>query len=334
MQQEEIFQKKLRDYAVKVDEFIEKILAGDQPLALYEASRYLIRTGGKRLRPYLVAKACEIVGGNANDAIPYAAGMEILHNFTLIHDDVMDKDDLRRGAPTVHVKYGIPLAITAGDLLFVKVYESLLKYSPKHLSVNDVLKSIQVVTEAATLLCEGQALDISYPKTADVIENDYIFMVGGKTSALFKACVEIGAIIGGANTEQLVALGKFAWDAGIAFQLVDDILGATANEETLGKPVGSDLKEGKKTLYVIHALSKISIEQRKILTKVLGNCDASIEDLKKAIKLLNETGSIDYTLGKADEYTKNALSQLDTFPDSESKNELKTLVEYFVRRDY
>jgi geranylgeranyl diphosphate synthase type I len=315
MHQEEIFQYKLGQYAVKVDEFIDKILVGDQPPALYEASRYLLKTGGKRLRPYLVAKACEVVGGNADDAIPYAAGLEILHNFTLIHDDVMDNDDLRRGEPTVHAKYGIPMAITAGDLLFVKVYESLLKYSPKHLSPNKVLKSIQIVTEAATLLCEGQALDISYPKTADVIENDYILMVGGKTSALFKACVEIGAIIGGAKTEELAALGKFAWDAGIAFQLIDDFLGATANEGTLGKPVGSDLREGKKTLYVIHALSKTSIEQRKILTKVLGNCNASDEDLKKAIRLLNDTGSIDYTLEKANEYTRNALSQLNIFPD-------------------
>jgi geranylgeranyl diphosphate synthase type I len=331
---ERLIKKGLEEYAIKVDNFIDKLLEGKQPPALYNASRHIIESGGKRLRPYLVAKSCEIVGGNADDAVPYAAGLEVLHNFTLVHDDVMDNDDLRRGTPTVHTIYGIPMAIAAGDLLFSKVFEAFLKHAPGHLTNEEILKSAKMVTEATILLCEGQALDLSYPSTTDVVEADYIFMVGGKTSALFKACAQVGAIVGGATTKQIESLGKFAWDAGISFQLVDDILGVTADENKLGKPIGSDLREGKKTLIIIHALKNANSTQRELITKVLGNHNATKKDIERIILILKEVGSIDYAIKKAERYTKNSLSQLDIFTDSYAKSELQTLVKYFTFREY
>ncbi len=243
---EESISEKLIASASKVDAYIFSLLEDRKPKVLYEASRHIFHAGGKRLRPYLVLKSCELVGGDPGLALPFAAGLEILHNFTLIHDDIMDNDPVRRGAPTIHAKWGAPVAIASGDLLFAKVYQAMYaSYFDGSLPGDRVLDSMKAVTEATIGICEGQVLDVSFPDTGDVSMEDYIFMVGAKTSALFKACAEIGAIVGGANKEDVERLGSFAWDAGIALQIVDDILGVTADEEKLGKPVVSDLREGK-----------------------------------------------------------------------------------------
>jgi geranylgeranyl diphosphate synthase type I len=159
-------------------------------------------------------------------------------------------------------------------------------------------------------------------------------MVGGKTSALFKACAEIGAIVGGGKTRQLKALGKFAWDAGIAFQLMDDYLGATADEKTLGKPVGSDIREGKKTLIIIHALRKAKLRQRDRILDVLGNHNATKQDIAEVHSILRDIGSIDYTLKKAEQYIATAKKHFKTLPESEAKSDLFALIDYFTDRKY
>ncbi|MCW4050594.1 MAG: polyprenyl synthetase family protein [Candidatus Bathyarchaeota archaeon] len=334
MAQDQIIKRKIVENAEKVDSFIVEALKDRKPKILYEASRHLIEAGGKRLRPFLTVKACEAVGGNPADAVPFAAALEILHNFTLVHDDVMDHDNLRRGNPTVHTKYGDAMAILAGDLLFAKVYDIMAKNAPASMSPIKVLSAIRKTTNATLTLCEGQALDISFPDAGDVNSKDYILMVGAKTSALFSACAEVGATVGGASDEQIEALGRFAWDAGIAFQIVDDILGITADEKKLGKPVGSDIREGKKTLIVIHALENATPEQKKVLMSALGVEDASTESIEAAVKTLYDIGSIQSAVKVAEDYTKNALKMLDVIPDNPAKDELKSLVEYFVKRDY
>ncbi len=326
--------KKLVKNAEPVNEFIADILTSRTPDSLYEASRYLISAGGKRLRPYLTVKACEAVGGLAKYAIPFAASLEILHNFTLVHDDVMDNDDLRRGKPTVHKKFGEPMAILAGDLLFAKVYQAVLDHAPPHMSSDEVVLSLAKMTDAIILLCEGQALDISYPKAMDVSEKDYIDMIGGKTSALFMACAEVGALAGRASKAQVAALGKFAWDAGLAFQIVDDILGITADEEKLGKPVGSDIREGKKTLIMIHALANANEEQMKVLKTAVGIHDADKDAIEAVVKTLEEIGSIQYAVDEAEKYTASAFESIKDIPEGPSKKELVDLVNYFVQREY
>lgn len=330
----EEIKKKLVKNAEPVNEFIENILTSRTPETLYEASRYLISAGGKRLRPYLTIKACEAVGGLAKYAVPYAASLEILHNFTLVHDDVMDNDNLRRGKPTVHKQFGEPMAILAGDLLFAKVYQSILDHAPPHMTSDEVVVSLSKMTDAIILLCEGQALDISYPQAMDVTEKDYIDMIGGKTSALFMACAEVGAIAGGANKAKIAAMGKFAWDAGLAFQIVDDILGITADEEKLGKPVGSDIREGKKTLIMIHALENANEDQMKVLKKAVGVADASKEDIEAVVETLKKIGSIQYANEEAEKYTKSAFDSIKIIPDGPAKQDLVDLVNYFVQRDY
>jgi geranylgeranyl diphosphate synthase type I len=326
-------QEKLAENAKPVDRFILNHLKPRKPEILYNASRHLIEAGGKRLRPFLVIKTCEAVGGDKEDAIPFAASVELLHNFTLVHDDVMDNDSLRRGHPTVHTKYGTPIAIAAGDLLFSKVYESIIDYS-ENIDIHRVLSCVKSVTKATVILCEGQVLDLSYPNTENISEDDYIFMVEGKTSALFKACAEVGALVGGASENQVESLGKAWWDAGVAFQLIDDVLGVTADEKTLGKPVGSDIREGKKTLIMIHALNNSNSAQRKKLLKTLGNHSSTKKEISDTMVLLNEIGSIDYTINKAVEYSTSAITSHKGLPESQAKNDLIELIDFFVQRNY
>ena len=326
--------KKLTESAKPVDAFIDEVLTPRRPEALYEASRHLVLAGGKRLRPFLTMKACEAVGGDPKDAIPYAAALEILHNFTLVHDDVMDNDPVRRGAPTVHTRWGVPMAICAGDLLFAKVFETMTIHAPKGLSAKRVNLCIAKATEATIELCEGQVLDVSFPSMGDVTEEDYITMVGGKTGALFRACAEVGAIVGGGKTRQVRALGKFAYEAGVAFQLMDDYLGTTADENTLGKPVGSDIREGKKTLIILHALRRAKPKQREKILAVLGKHSATKQEIEETHKLLGEIGSIDYTLKKSDKYIASAKRRFDALPDTPAKRDLFDLVDYFTARRY
>lgn len=334
MSREDDIKQKLVKNAEPVDEFIESILMSRTPESLYQASRYLISAGGKRLRPYLTIKSCEAVGGLAKSAVPFAASLEILHNFTLVHDDIMDNDELRRGKPTVHKKFGEPMAILAGDLLFAKVYQSVLDHAPAHISSNEVVAALGKMTDAIILLCEGQALDISFPTAMDVTEKDYLDMIGGKTSSLFKACAEVGALAGGASKTQITALGRFAWDAGLAFQIVDDVLGITADEATLGKPVGSDIREGKKTLIMIHALANADKEQMIVLKRAVGVKEASNDDIDAVVKTLGEIGSIQYAKDEAEKYTASAFESIKVIPDGSSKQELIDLVNYFVQREY
>ena len=327
--------EKLRVNASRVNDYIYSLLEPRKPEVLYEASKHIFQAGGKRLRPYLVMNSCEAVGGDPDVALPFAAALEVLHNFTLVHDDIMDNDSLRRGAPTVHIEWGVPIAIAAGDLLFAKVYEAMYHpYLDGVLTGLSVMKCISKVTEATIAICEGQVLDVSYPDTKDVTEDDYIFMVGAKTSALFKACAEIGAIAGGADDDQIERLGSFAWDAGIAFQIADDILGATASEETLGKPVGSDLREGKKTLIIIHALNKATTGDREAILRVMGKDDPSPIDMETAIEALENIGSIDYAKKIAEEHSNNARAMLEPFPETEAKRNLLEMLEYFTSRSY
>ena len=326
--------EELAENAARVDAFMLGELRGDRPAALYEASRHLIEAGGKRLRPYMTVKACEAVGGDPVDAVPYAAALELLHNFTLVHDDVMDHDDLRRGRPTVHVMFGVPMAILAGDLLFAKVYDIMARHAPRGVSPADVVRSFDSTTQATLTLCQGQALDMEFSDANEVSEDDYVFMVGAKTGALFRACAQVGAIVGGGSVEHVEALGRFAWDAGIAFQIVDDVLGLTADEDALGKPVGSDIREGKKTLVVIYALKHSEKQHREALLRALGVEDADDDTIVKAVEALRASGSIQHAKDTAKRYMDSAYVMLERLPDSDAKRDLRALVDYFVKREY
>jgi len=245
----------------------------------------------------------------------------------------MDNDTFRRGVPTVHTQWGLNVAIASGDFLFAKSYEAMTKHSGDVPS-SRIKTCIEILTDSAIAICEGQIQDTAFPDLSKITEKDYISMIGGKTAALFKACAEVGAIIGGGDQKEIEKIGCYAWNAGMAFQLVDDYLGAISDEETLGKPVGSDIREGKKTLFIVHALNEASPVEREKIKSVLGVKNASKSDLEEAYKMLIDLGSLDYSLRCAETYAEKARMMLASFSESEAKKDLMDLIDFFTERNY
>lgn len=326
----------LNEVTTTVNLMIEKMLSHQsEPRRLYDASKYLIQAGGKRLRPFLVLKSCELVNGDPDLALPVAVAIELIHNFTLIHDDIMDDDDKRRGVPTVHVLWGIPIAITAGDMLFAKAYEAILKYVDlSKVPPRGVLMVLEALTDATISICEGQALDILFEEKKNISEKEYFDMISKKTSQLLKLAAKVGAIVGEATPKQVRRLGNYGYYIGIAFQVIDDILGLTAEEEVLGKPVGSDIREGKKTIIIIHALSHANNTQRSHILSTLGNKTASDVRVKETTGIIKSLKSIDYAFKKASEFIDKAKLELSTFPSSPTKEVLLNLCDYIVSRSH
>jgi geranylgeranyl diphosphate synthase type I len=326
----------IAESAKKVNDFIEKIVEiNREPHQLYSASRQIIDAGGKRLRPFLVLKSCKLVKGREEDAIPTAAALELLHTFTLIHDDIMDQDEKRRGTPSVHVKWGIPIAIVAGDLLFAKVYEAITKHTDtKHVTPKRILRVLMEISEATIALCEGQTRDMMFENRNTVSEKEYLQMIRGKTAALFETSARCGGILGGGTKKQVEYLGEFGNYSGIAFQIIDDVLALTADESVLKKPVGNDIREGKRTLIVVHALEKASDYQRKKILETLGKKDASSETVQDIIGLFGSLGSIDHAKNLAEEYIERAKDALAIFPDSEAKEDLINLSNLIFARKH
>jgi len=325
--------KALKTLSEKVNSYLDDLLAGRQPEELYSASNHLIEAGGKRIRPFIALQSCKVVGGDVEEAIPVAAAVELIHNFTLVHDDIMDGDDTRRGAPTVHVKYGVPMAINAGDMLFAKAYEAVLMAVERDVSTGMILKLLEKLTRAVQTVCEGQAVDMTFENRNSVSEEEYMRMISKKTAALLVASAEMGALVGGGSEEQVNHLGRAMNAAGLAFQIADDVLGVTANERVLGKPVGSDVREGKKTILVCHALNHADTRQKELLLKTLGNKSASAKDIEESIGILRSAGSVDYALKKAEDLTQKAKSELESFPKTDARDLMISLVEYFVARE-
>jgi geranylgeranyl diphosphate synthase type I len=317
----------------KVDSFIYETVKG-APQVLYDAALHYIKAGGKRLRPLVVALSARIAGGNENIAIPGAAAVEVLHTFTLIHDDIIDKDEVRRGVPTVHKIWGIDTAIVAGDLLYAYAYKCLLKALELGVPSTNVVKALDFLTEAAITVAEGQALDMILPSKSEVDVKDYIDMVSKKTAALFAFSAKIGAVLAGAPQDLIDKLFNVMMNAGIAFQIKDDILGLIGDEKVLGKPVYSDLREGKMTILVIYALKNLEQAKREKLLKVLGNRSATMDEFREAAKLIIDSGALEYAQSLAKMYAERAVEALNTLSaqDTEALNMFKELVLYMIER--
>jgi geranylgeranyl diphosphate synthase type I len=326
----------MKTVATQVDQAIMEMFE-DKPRykELYDASQYLILAGGKRVRPFLAVMATETVGGDRVQALPVAASMELLHCFTLVHDDIMDRDDKRRGVSTVHTLWGIPLAILVGDILYAKAYAAALKSQhTQSIAPKRILQILNILTNATIAICEGQAQDMQFEERQVISENDYFEMIGKKTATLLKASAKAGALIGGGTPDEVHRLGQFAFLAGLAFQIIDDILGLTASEKTLGKPIGSDIREGKKTIIMIHAKEHASTTQRHQLANILGNKQASELELQSIVDLATTLGSLDYAYTQATQLITQAKELLQPFKDTPAKTHLLNLAEYITRREY
>ncbi|MCX9010063.1 MAG: polyprenyl synthetase family protein [Candidatus Methanoperedens sp.] len=320
-----MIEEALQKRAKLVDEAIPKFLPITPPDELYKAMRHLLDAGGKRLRPSALLLASEAVGGKPENLLPAALAVEFVHNFTLIHDDIMDEADLRRGLLTVHKKWGVPRAIIAGDALYSKAFEIL---SCTKSESPQIVESIELLSKTSTDICEGQWMDMDFQTRKDVKEEEYMRMVEKKTAVLFAAAVKIGAILSGANRDASRALWDFGIKTGVGFQIYDDVIDLITPEEILGKAQGGDIIEGKRTLIIIHALSKgITIE-------ALGKNNATRSEIASALSALKDSGSIDYAMTKAISFIEEGKAALKILPDSEAKNILIGLADYMIARKY
>lgn len=308
-----------------VDAAIDELLPVAHPEELYKASRYLVDAGGKRLRPAILILTAEAVGSNLKSVLPAAVAVELVHNFTLIHDDIMDKDAVRRGMPAVHVKWGEAGAILAGDTLYSKAFEILSKVE------NDpvrILKCMDILSRTCTEICEGQWLDMDFETRERVTEFEYLEMVEKKTSVLYAAAAKIGALLGGASDEVADALSEYGRLIGIGFQMYDDVLDMVSPEEVLGKVRGSDLMEGKYTLIVIDAFGK------DVKLDVFGKGEATLEETEEAVRALTECGSLDYVKNLAISYIDEGKAKLDVLRDCPEKELLLQIANYMIAREY
>ncbi len=312
------FETFAKTYITLVERNIYSVLAGN-PEILYRASSHLIKAGGKRLRPLVLGLVGIAYGVKPEISAVAGASIEILHNFTLVHDDIMDRDDFRRGVPTTHKVYGENIAILAGDLLFAKSYEAMARLYDLGVEPGKVLKAIKTLIWASITVAEGQAMDLELASISDVSEEKYIEMIYKKTSALFMASAHIGGVLGGAPEEDLEKLWKCFKSAGIAFQVRDDLIGLLGDPSITGKPVLNDLREGKKTIMVIYALSKLSKDEKGYLLRVLGNRNASREDLERAKDLIVNVGGVKYAEELIKQYVNDALRNLEMLKEAERR---------------
>lgn len=328
--------KYLQELTRKVEEEIDKWFPRDaEPEVLARASRHLLEAGGKRLRPCLALLSCEAVGGKAEDAMEAAAALELLHNFTLIHDDIMDRDEFRRNVKTVHTIWGEPVAIIAGDALFAKVFEAVAANAKRlDLPSDRVVELFETVSKASFEICQGQALDMLFEGRDGISETEYLKMVSSKTGALMEASARVGALLGNGKTGQVKALAEYGRLVGIAFQIQDDMLGIVGEREKFGKPIGNDIREGKRTLMVVRALEAAAPKDRAILLRSLGNKRASEAEIVAAIEVLKRAGAVGYAADKARELVDSAKSKLKALPDSRARRLLLELADFTVEREF
>ncbi len=279
---------------------------------------------GKRLRPVLLLLVSEAQGGDWREALPAAAAVELLHNFSLIHDDIEDGDRMRRGRPTLWTLWGEAQAINAGDTLYTLACESLL-------ALPDALvpEALHHFTEAARMLTEGQHLDMAFERMEAVDEVTYLRMVAGKTAALIALSAWLGGLCAGANAATLTALERFGHNVGMSFQMQDDILGLWGDPRRTGKPVGNDLRQRKKTLPIIHGMAHSEAFRRLLARPHLDD-----EAVAQAQALLEATGSRAYVEARAADYLRQGLEALEEAGGSgEAKEALHTLVQRLLGRD-
>ena len=314
-----------------VERRISDSLCASKHSRLSSAMMHLIEGGGKRLRatlPWLVGKA---VGDSHSGLLDVGAAIEIVHNFTLVHDDIMDDDDTRRGLNAVHIEYGLPTAINAGDAMLAIAFERLV--GAKGLAHRDVGAMVNRLAWMVRRVSEGQQLDIEFEDRIAVSESDYFEMIEGKTAVMFLTCAEVGARMSGADAETIQCMADWGLAVGLCFQLMDDLIDVLSDSDTLGKPAGSDLAQGKRTLMVIHALSQPDSPELNNLKAAFGKGESATQaEIDLGLAALKSIGSVDYARMKAEEYHKKAHSCLDRLRDSPALLALRELTDYQLNR--
>ncbi|MGN0213449.1 MAG: polyprenyl synthetase family protein [Muribaculaceae bacterium] len=318
------------EYLERVNNAIKAIPYPEQPSHLYEPITYTMDLGGKRLRPVLVLMACEAVGGDINRAITPAIGLEMFHNFTLLHDDVMDKADIRRGKPTVHVKWDDNTAILSGDAMLTMATQ-LIAQAPA-----DVMPQVMdLYNRTAMEIYEGQQYDVDFEKRNDVTVEEYIEMIRLKTSVLLGCACKMGALIGGADEATAQLFYKVGENLGLAFQLQDDMLDVWGDEATFGKAIGGDIMNNKKTFLLINAMQRATGDRRIELGLWLSTPNASRAVKVPAVTAIYDAlGLRELSLEAINRYNDVAIDALGKIGISnEARTEFANFITRLVKRD-
>jgi geranylgeranyl diphosphate synthase type II len=323
--------KQLTDLQVLISKAVDALKFPESPAELYEPISYILDLGGKRLRPSLLLMACDLFGGDVDKAIEPALAIEVFHNFTLMHDDIMDKAPLRRGKETVHEKWNANVAILSGDAMMVEANKLMMK-------VDDAIlrRVMDVFNETATGVCEGQQIDMSFEQRNNVLIDEYLDMIRLKTAVLLGGTLKIGAIIGGASLNDAQLLYNFGVNLGIAFQLQDDILDVYGDPEKFGKQVGGDILSNKKTYLLIKALELARDEQADNLNSWLNleQFDAA-EKVLAVTAIYNQLDIRQYAEYAMQNYAEKAFDALDKINLSEDRRQyLRQFADSLLVREY
>jgi geranylgeranyl diphosphate synthase type II len=321
-------EEQLQKLASLLEQEIQAIDIPQKPTNLYEPLRYFLKLGGKRIRPILSVLAADIFGKKLEDVLPAALAIEYFHNFSLIHDDIMDEAPLRRAKETVHIKWNTNIAILSGDVLLVKAYQELCKQEARHLPA-----LMQVFNQTAVEVCEGQQLDMDFEKRNDISIAEYIEMIRLKTSVLLGCALELGAIISDASEEDRKAIYNFGQYIGIAFQIQDDYLDLYADAAKFGKQVGGDIIANKKTILMLKAMELATPFQKEFLLNTLQIQDSS-QKIDQTLVIFSEIGVKNEVLRLRDFYIEKGLTELKKIHVSDQeKMKLFALVEYLKNRE-
>jgi len=299
-----------------------------EPQGLYAPIAYALSSGGKRLRMQLVLAGCRLVGGNEQDALPFAKAIEVFHNFTLLHDDVMDRADVRRGQPTVHVKWNDNTAIPSGYKMLIEAYHLLEGVPEQYLP-----QLLKLFTKTATEICEGQQYDVDFEQRDDVQISDYIEMIRLKTSVLLAAALQGGAIIGGANEAQQQALYSYGIHLGLAFQIQDDLLDCFGDPKTFGKAIGGDISCNKKTFVLLSALHRANPRQYSELSRWLKQTEPSQEKIEAVKQLYIDTQAREAAGQAIQQHTQEALDCLKALPQNDESRRLEQMALSLAKRN-
>jgi geranylgeranyl diphosphate synthase type I len=314
----------LESVAKTIDHMIDRYFV-DKAGELNKASAHLLAAGGKRLRPAVVMLAADAVKPGSSDEILHAAlALEVTHTFTLVHDDIMDDDNLRRGVPTVHTKWDMPTGILAGDVLYARAFEHICMANATDIAK---VRAVTMLAKACAEICEGQHMDMSFEHRNDVDEPEYMEMVRKKTGVLYAAAAGIGAVLAGGNAVQVKALYNFGLNTGVAFQVQDDIIDLLTPSEKSGKDQASDLREGKQTLLMIKAREK-GLDLSKYRREL------SPADINAAIKELTDAGVIGEVKQIASDLVTASNKHLSVLPATRERQLLMDIGEFFVTRSY
>ena len=320
-----------------IDSEIEYVLPKDSPIAdLYDAQWKFLGEGGKRWRPVLCLLVHEALGGASDLVLPFAAAVELVHNFSLIHDDIEDEDRERRGHPTLWYQYGVPKAINIGDSMLNKAYESVLRLSDKGWDPKKVCWCLESLCRAAVMLSEGQAMEMNFRQDWDITEDQYMEMVWKKTGVLVSSAASAGAYLAGADRSVVSDMEEYGRLIGPAFQITDDVLNVSGRFDKYQKEIGGDIGEGKKTLMIIHLLGHAKRDEADRVKDILAKPrkQTTLSDSQYVIGLMKRYGSIDYARRVAEEKMEMAKEKLMALPEGPQRDLLLQLSDFLVRREF